>query len=184
MNCTHIRGLLPLYWDSCFAEEDKRTVDQHLPQCEDCVRQFNRWMISLTMIRTLRSEDSSRSDEQRTERVADSVMKRIYSDQQAERSVLHTPPSYSVEWHKRFQIAAAASFLLILGLFVFSLTEMFGIQDALRVPAESEMTVAVQEAPRNDLAPSYGIWMPLSVLAGTLMLSMLLLTAWYDRLRH
>ncbi len=41
MNCNVIKDLIPLYIDECCSEETARLVDEHLKECESCLRVYN-----------------------------------------------------------------------------------------------------------------------------------------------
>jgi predicted anti-sigma-YlaC factor YlaD len=187
MNCTIIQDILPLYWDLPENDPQKPQIDCHLLECEQCTKQFQRWMISLTLIRTLKDERTSMANSnQHDDRIADRVMTRIYAEQLDLQPVLQRPTLSNTRVRELFMKTMAASFLLVLGMMVYALIQIstIGNVEQMAITDRSLQMVSLETPAPTQKMAEYGKWPLLLAYSSALMLSLMLLLSWFNRLRE
>ncbi|GFN30663.1 anti-sigma factor family protein [Paenibacillus xylaniclasticus] len=87
MRCDECQEKLGLYWELPDQDADKVAIDLHLLDCPSCAEQFRLWEESDWMIRSLSELEDKEFDDRSVARMNQSVMDRIYADNEYLRPV-------------------------------------------------------------------------------------------------
>jgi hypothetical protein len=145
MKCDDIQQLFGIYFDLPDDDLRRKCVDEHILRCRDCAEEFEIWLESTSLIRSM--HDIPQFPRKSTP-IADKVMNRIYEDESWRIPV--TDRIYQIPYKLRRNLTA----IIALSLAVFVVSFLFN----LVYPSHSTMN-ALEASPSgfNQVASAAGV---------------------------
>lgn len=203
MKCNDIQELFGVYFDLPDEDLRRKCVDEHILRCKDCSEEFEIWLESTDLIRSVSSIPQPSLDLK--DMISNRVMSQIY-----ENETWRIPVSnrmYNIPYKLRRNLTAVIAFCLALFMFSFLLNLVnesgndnaseispYGITQVASASNKSSATepLSVHAVPKNAVASTSGIMEPLKIstlqmpnywLALSLLglISALLIMNWFSR---
>jgi hypothetical protein len=179
MTCSNIREGFSFYDELIDGDMRKKQMDEHLSGCAQCRQELHLWQESLQLIR---EHGQQMPEKLLNNALSEHVTERIFKEQPWHHSPLSTRDRRDFSMKYSLQAVLVACFLIGIGMMSIALIgEMDASESITRATVEQSL-VSLNQPAQTETANPDNLYDELLAIAIGLIIGLLLLLSWFNRI--